>query len=201
MRVEEGQRPDAGTEPEPRTTGTEAEPAAADRRPRTGPRWRMPALGAVLLALVLGGALMLLRAEQLTGVPAAGNRALTDTEGTARVTGDVSGALTKIFSYTPDDTDATRAAARELLAGKAARQYADLFGQVEKRAAEQKLTLTTHVVRAGVIRLTGSSAQLLVFLDQVSERQGKAPATAPAQLSVTAELADGRWRIVDIASR
>jgi Mce-associated membrane protein len=52
-----------------------------------------------------------------------------------------------------------------------------------------------------VTRLTGNSARLLVFLDQVSQRQGAAPATAPAQLSVTAELADGRWRIVDIASR
>jgi Mce-associated membrane protein len=52
-----------------------------------------------------------------------------------------------------------------------------------------------------VTRLDGSSAQLLVFLDQVSRREGGAPATAPAQLSVTAELDDGRWRIVDITSR
>jgi Mce-associated membrane protein len=180
----------------------EGEPPPDDGpAPRARRRRHTPAVVAVVLALVLGGVLLLVRASQLTGAPAADNRALTDTEATARVTGDVSNALTEVFSYRPGDTAATRESARELLAGRAARQYAELFGQVEKRAAEQKLTLTTHVVRAGVTRLTGNSARLLVFLDQVSQRQGAAPATAPAQLSVTAELADGRWRIVDIASR
>jgi Mce-associated membrane protein len=117
------------------------------------------------------------------------------------VVGDVSSALGKVFSYTPTQTAVTKQAARELLAGKAARQYAELFGQVEKRAAEQNLTLTTHVVRAGVTRLTDRSAHLLVFLDQVAERRGKAPVTAAAQLSVTAELHNGRWQIVGITSR
>ncbi|MFK4693739.1 UNVERIFIED_CONTAM: Mce-associated membrane protein [Streptomyces graminofaciens] len=182
----------------------QSEPPAgpsAGARPAGHRRWRTPAVAALALALLIGGSLFLLRAGQLTGAPSADNRALTDTEATARVTGDVSNALTSVFSYTPGDTAATREAAGELLAGKAARQYAELFGQVEKRAAEQKLTLTTHVVRAGVTRLDGSSAKLLVFLDQVSRREGGAPATAPAQLSVTAELDDGRWRIVDITSR
>ncbi|NEE58032.1 hypothetical protein G3M55_77490, partial [Streptomyces sp. SID8455] len=87
-----------------------------------------------------------------------------------------------------------------VLAGKALQQYAALFGQVEKQAADQKLTLTTHVVRAGVTRLTGSSAHLLVFLDQVYERRGRPATTASAQLSVTAELRDGQWRIVEIGS-
>jgi Mce-associated membrane protein len=191
VRVEEEAEADLRGEPPP-------DDGAA---PRARRRWHTPAVVAVVLALILGGALFLLRAGQMTGAPAADNRALTDTEATARVTGDVSNALTEVFSYRPGDTGATREAARELLAGKAARQYAELFGQVEKRAAEQKLTLTTHVVRAGVTRLTGGSARLLVFLDQVSQRQGATPATAPAQLSVTAELTDGRWRIVDIASR
>jgi Mce-associated membrane protein len=173
----------------------------SDARPAGRRRWRAPVVTALVLALLTGGSLFLLKAGQLTGAPSADNRALTDTEATARVTGDVSNALTSVFSYTPGDTGATREAARQLLAGKAARQYAELFGQVEKRAAEQKLTLTTHVVRAGVTRLHGGSAQLLVFLDQVSQRQGGAPTTAPAQLSVTAELGDGHWRIVDITSR
>ncbi|QIP88371.1 hypothetical protein GLX30_05130 [Streptomyces sp. Tu 2975] len=182
----------------------DSEPPAgpfADARPTGHGRWRAPAVAALVLALLAGGTLFLLKAGQLTGAPSADNRALSDTAATARVTGDVSNALTSVFSYTPGDTEATREAARHLLAGKAARQYAELFGQVEKRAADQKLTLTTHVVRAGVTRLNGSSAQLLVFLDQVAQRQGGAPTTAPAQLSVTAELGDGHWRIVDITSR
>ncbi|MEW2634528.1 hypothetical protein AB0903_23540 [Streptomyces sp. NPDC048389] len=198
MRVEQDAEVTAEAE-EPGTQPGDGLPSDDGPGPRA--TRRRQALVVVAVALVVGGALFLLRAAQLTGAPAADNRALTDTEATARVTGDVGNALTAVFSYRPGHTDATRASARELLAGKAARQYTELFGQVEKRAAEQKLTLTTHVVRVGVTRLTGGSARLLVFLDQVSQRQGGAPATAPAQLSVTAELDDGRWRIVGIASR
>jgi Mce-associated membrane protein len=66
---------------------------------------------------------------------------------------------------------------------------------------EQKLTLTTHVVRAGVTSLKGDTAQLLVFLDQVTEREGKKPTSAAAQLSVTAERRDGNWLITELKAR
>ncbi|MET9666922.1 hypothetical protein ABZY19_16280 [Streptomyces sp. NPDC006475] len=188
-------RPEAGPEGQ---LGTQPD-AGPQRSPAV--RRRTLAVVALLLVLVLGGAAFLLATARLNDTPAARNRALTDTAATTEVIEDVSGALTHVFSYTPAGTDTTRQAARGLLAGKAARQYGELFGQVEKRAAEQKLTLTTHVVRAGVTRLTGHSAHLLVFLDQVAEHRGKPPATAAAQLSVTAELRGGRWQIVDIASR
>ncbi|WP_405438279.1 hypothetical protein [Streptomyces anulatus] len=158
-------------------------------------------LGALLaVALIATGGALYAEGRQLRDTPATANLALTDAEATTRVTGDVSSALGKIFSYGPGATAATRAAAKEVLAGKALQQYAALFGQVERQSADQKLTLTTEVVRAGVTRLTGSSAHLLVFLDQVYERRGRAPTTASAQLTVTAELREGRWWIVEIGS-
>ncbi|BFP50921.1 nuclear transport factor 2 family protein [Streptomyces sp. CMC78] len=166
------------------------------------PRRRWPRVLGVLLtvALTATGAALYAEGRQLRDTPATANLALTDAEATARVTGDVSSALGKIFSYGPGATTVTRAAAKEVLAGKALQQYAALFGQVERQSTDQKLTLTTEVVRAGVTRLTGSSAHLLVFLDQVYERRGRAPTTASAQLTVTAELRDGRWWIVEIGS-
>lgn len=156
---------------------------------------------AVVLVLLLGAAGLLVRTEQLTGTPAVRNRALADTEATSRVVEEVGGALARVFSYGPDGTATTRQAARRLLAGKAARQYEALFGQVEQQAARQKLTLTTHVVRAGVTRLDDDGAHLLVFLDQVARRAGEPATTVAAQLSVTAEHHGGRWRITDIRSR
>ncbi|MQS38731.1 hypothetical protein [Streptomyces katsurahamanus] len=183
----------------------EAPAPAAHPEPEPGPapvrRWRVLVTAVVVLALLLGGVLTLMAMARLKDTPAARNRALTDAPATSRVADDIGDALTRVLSYTPESTDATRRAARELLAGKAARQYAELFGQVEKKAAAQRLTLTTHVVRAGVIRLTASRAELLVFLDQVAQRKGERPATTAAQLSVRAELRGGRWRITGITSR
>ncbi|MFE2973435.1 hypothetical protein [Streptomyces sp. NPDC059258] len=163
-------------------------------------RWPR-ALGALLaVALIATGGALYAEGRQLRDTPATANLALTDAEATTRVTGDVSSALGKIFSYGPGTTATTQEAAKEVLAGKALQQYATLFGQVERQSADQKLTLTTEVARAGVTRLTDDSAHLLVFLDQVYERRGRAPTTAAAQLTVTAELRDGRWWIVEIGS-
>ncbi|MEU0357772.1 hypothetical protein [Streptomyces cyaneofuscatus] len=189
----------AGTTVDEEEHLADAEP---DRTDESGRRPRWPRLLGALLALVLlaTGGLLFAEGRELRDTPATGNLALTDAEATTRVTGDVSNALGRIFSYGPDATTLAKDAAREVLAGKALQQYAALFGQVEKQAADQKLTLTTHVVRAGVTRLTGTGAHLLVFLDQVYERRGRPATTASAQLSVTAELRGERWRIVEISS-
>ncbi|MCX4501874.1 hypothetical protein [Streptomyces anulatus] len=182
---------------EPDVTDTPGAPDDVDVSRRRWPR----VLGALLaVALIATGGALYVEGRQLRDTPATANLALTDAAATTRVTGDVSSALGKIFSYGPGATAATRAAAKEVLAGKALQQYAALFGQVERQSADQKLTLTTEVVRAGVTRLTGSSAHLLVFLDQVYERRGRAPTTASAQLTVVAELREGRWWIVEIGS-
>jgi Mce-associated membrane protein len=172
-----------------------ADPAAGARG-----RWRAGGVAALVL-LLLAGAGMLVQAARLNGDDALANRALTDASGTAAVAGDVSNALSKVFSYAPEDPGVTARDADELLAGRAREQYRQLFDRIRQRVVSQELTLTTHVVRAGVIRLEGDDASLLVLLDQVTERKGEDPTSAGAQLSVTAERQDGRWRITDLKSR
>ncbi|MFF2848113.1 hypothetical protein ACFVT5_17605 [Streptomyces sp. NPDC058001] len=168
---------------------------------RSGGRWWLIGLatGAVLLALT--GGLLMYQAHQLRNTPATENHALTDVEATTRVNGDVSNALAKVFSYTPGGTAATERSAGELLSGRAARQYTELFAQVRENVAEQRVTLTTQAVRVGTVSLDGNSAHLLVFLDQTAHRGDKKPTTSAAQLSVTASLRDGVWQIVDIKAR
>ncbi|SCD79106.1 Mce-associated membrane protein [Streptomyces sp. BpilaLS-43] len=188
---------DVPDDPETREPDADTEEAGAARR---GPRPRI--LAAVLaVALLAGGITLFVQGQRLRDTPATSNHALTDTAATAQVTGDVSSALSKVFSYGPGTTAATKETAKQVLAGKALQQYAALYGQVEKQTADQKLTLTTQVVRAGVTRLGTGSAHLLVFLDQVYEREGKAATTAAAQLSVTARPSGGRWVVVEITSR
>ncbi|MFH9493361.1 hypothetical protein ACH4LZ_28735 [Streptomyces halstedii] len=179
---------------------TEEAAGTTGASPRRTP-WLRVLAGALTVALLATGATLFVKGQRLRDTPATSNHALTDTEATDRVTGEVGSALSKVFSYGPRSTAATKETAKRVLAGKALQQYAALYGQVEKQAADQKLTLTTQVVHAGVTRLGTGSAHLLVFLDQVYEREGKAATTAAAQLSVTAELRGGRWVVVEITSR
>jgi Mce-associated membrane protein len=153
----------------------------------------------MLLVLAAGG--LRYAGESLRDPAASDNGALTDAAATDQVIGDVSNALSRIFAYTPDGTDATAKAADDLLDGAAATQYQALFAQVKAQVAEQQLTLATRVVRAGVVTLTADRARLLVFLDQTAQRAGATATSAAAQLSVTARLEDGRWRITDMKSR
>ncbi|MFE9134836.1 hypothetical protein [Streptomyces sp. NPDC007355] len=168
---------------------------------RSATAWRRGALAAAVAVLLIGGGAFLHSAHQLRSTPSARNQALTDTEATTRVGGDVAEGLARIFSYAPAGADAAERSARSVLAGRAARQYEDLFAQVRSSLAEQRITLTTQAVRTGVIELDGDSARLLVFLDQTSRRDKAAATSAAAQLTVTAKFQGDRWLIVDIKAR
>ncbi|HEY1571069.1 MAG TPA: hypothetical protein VGG05_06990 [Pseudonocardiaceae bacterium] len=153
----------------------------------------------VAVLLVAAGGWFLVRSTSLRSVA---NQALVDQGATNRVIGDVSGAVDRIFSYSYNDTDATRQAAAAVLTGKAAGQYSTLFGQVRQHAVAEKLKLTTRVVAAGVTRLDGSQAQLLVFLDQAATRGDTGrTSTSAAQLSITVQLVGGHWLIADMHAR
>lgn len=177
------------------------EPGTDTPRHRWIRRPRVFVLVFTLLFALAGAGLQVLSARARHD-PALGDRALVDTEATSVVIGDVSNGLTKIFSYTPDSTATTEQDAAEVLSGTAATEYRTLFAQVKQHAAAERLTVTTHVVRAGVVRLTRDTAQLLVFLDQVIVRKDRPKGmSAAAQLSVTARRQGGHWRIVDMHAR
>lgn len=194
---------DAGTKSseEGRDLGGGSENSRRESGRSPGPRLRRAVAAGAVAVLVLGGCGFLHAAHQLRSDGSARNRALTDTEATSRVAGDVGDALARIFSYTPDGTAATERSARTALDGKAARQYATLFDRVRQDLTAQRVTLSTRAVRTGVVELDGDRARLLVFLDQTSRRGEDAATTAAAQLTVTARLEDDRWRIVDIETR
>lgn len=205
--------PDTGETVTAEPTPVESE--ASDReasapRPPNG-RLRKAALAGTAAALVLGGCGFFYAAHQLRSEAPARNQALTDTEATTRVAGDVGSALARVFSYTPDGTAAAERSASTVLDGRAARQYETLFARVRDDLTDQRVTLSTRAVRTGVIELDGGRARLLVFLDQTSHKgkgkgkdkdKGDAEATtAAAQLTVTARLDGDQWRIVDIKAR
>ncbi|MFI6943464.1 hypothetical protein ACIBI4_29705 [Streptomyces sp. NPDC050418] len=194
---------DAGLAVGDEVEGDTADSDAAGAGEQAEGGWRRGRVVIAVAGVVLGlvGALGLQQAYALRSTDAAHNQALTDAAATARVNGDVSSALAKVFSYTPDGTEATERSARASLDGRAARQYAQLFARVRADVRDQKVTLSTQAVRVGTVSLRGDTAHLLVFLDQTAARGSKKPTTSAAQLSVTAELRGDVWRIVDLKAR
>ncbi|MFI6902692.1 hypothetical protein ACIBKY_15645 [Nonomuraea sp. NPDC050394] len=191
---------------EPEAAGRRGRHAVPEKRRHAVPEKRLrarvgrpAALAAIAIVLLVTG--LAVRAAAPARDAAAGNRALLDQAGTTRVAGDVSNALARIFTYSPAEIEATERAARDSLDGRAAGEYTRLIAQIRRDVVTQQATLTTRVVRAGVVALTGDTARLLVFLDQTATRSGKAagPAVA-AQLTVSARLRDDRWRITEITS-
>lgn len=159
-----------------------------------------PLVVMVIAVVIAGVGATLTVAGAARRAPAA-NSALVDQAGTRRVIAAVTGEANAVFSYSYTNVGATRRAAASALTGSAARQYRLLFSQVVAHGPAQKLTLTSRVVRAGVISLSGGSAEVLLFLDQKWVRGAGQPVTAAAQLDITARLSGGRWRITAISAR
>ncbi|WP_415949632.1 hypothetical protein [Streptomyces sp. KLOTTS4A1] len=194
--------PEAESPPESPESPESREPAEpAERSTVRRLLTALVAISVVLLLVASGGLFTLAARARGETDRAAANWALTDGKATRHVLDDVGSALVEIFSYDPDDLDTTRRRAAEVLRGDAAKDYELIFATLEERARQQKLALTTYVVRAGVSELSADRARLLVFLDQRSVREGSEPTVVAAQLSVTARLDDGRWTITRLKAR
>ena len=166
----------------------------------TGPRRRVWVVLAVVAVLMAGLAVWFTLEARSTNAVVAHNSALSDVAGTADAAKQISAALGTVFSYRYDDPAKSEQAARDVLTGPALAQYEQLFGQVRKLAAEQKLVVTSTAVASGVKLLDGDRAALLVFLDQTGTRGDGQRSTGAAQLSVTAERVTGKWRVTGMSA-
>lgn len=162
-----------------------------------------PILLVLIAAVLVGlGSWFMVESRSARSAGDGGNAALLDTGRTTEVSGQVSEALERIFSYSYDNMPATEQAAREVLAGEAIDDYGKLVAQVRAKAPEQKLVLSTSVSVAGVRALDRDTAHLLVFLDQAATRIDTAKSSGSAAvLSVTATRIDGTWKITKLIPR
>ncbi|MEU3626530.1 hypothetical protein [Amycolatopsis coloradensis] len=188
-------------EPSPEAEEEVAEPAeeAADEAVEPVRRRALLVFGAVAVVMAGLAGWFAIEARDATAV-LTHNTALTDVATTAEVSDQVGKALGTVFSYRHDDPAKSEQAAKEVLTGQALGQYDQLFAQVRSLAAEQKLVVTSTPVVSGVKILDGDRASLLVFLDQTGVRGDGQRSTGAAQLSVTAERAEGRWRVTTLAA-
>lgn len=148
---------------------------------------------AVLLAGMSAGTIVGAK-RAAEGSPAT-NAALVDTATTTAITGQITEAVQTVFSFDPKDIQRTSKAAQQLLTGDAIGQYNKLYGEVEKQAPEQQLTMTTTVKSVAVQTINGDRADVLVFADQKAVRAGGQPSVGGAQLRILTQNVDGHWRI------
>ena len=157
------------------------------------------AVGLVAVLCALTGLIMLRLSEDIRSTESATNLAVVNGELSTEVESEVGQALKQILSFDPANPEATQDVAESVLTGKAAEQYETLLGDLEERAAGQELTLTANIAVIGVRRLSATTADLLVFLDQSSVREADdSSSVSAAQLQVSALKRDGKWLISTI---
>lgn len=127
-----------------------------------------------------------------TAQPLTGNLALVNAPGTAAALAAVGAAAEAVFSYDSANPAGFDQAVAAHVTGAAKDQLTALFEQVRK--SPQPVHLTTRVVRAAALELSGGRIRELAVLDQASGTS-KGLATA----AFTALEDGGRWRISDIA--
>lgn len=158
---------------------------------------QLPLIAAAVMVAV--GAVGFWQARDLRTTPSAENLAVVDATATAEVQAEVSQALVRVLSYDFSDPATTQQAADQVLSGKARKEYDTLFASLQERAPGQQLVLSAQVQVAAVKQLTATSASLLVFLDQTSQRATDEEASiSAAQLAVAARKIDGSWRITGL---
>lgn len=124
------------------------------------------------------------------------NTALVDAAGTSEVSGQVTSAISTVFSYNYTNMDKTRTAVQRLLTGQALCQYNLLFKVVQQQAPGQKLVLTTTVQAKGVEMLQGGTARVLLLLQQTDTRAStNQTSTSQSMIAVNAVKQGDTWKI------
>lgn len=160
-----------------------------------------------LLFGLAGAAVLLVAASVVVGVGAftarsAGplaNQAFVDSAATSELVGQVTSAMTTVYSYDYNTLPANEAAANAVITGKFATEFPRVFDPVKKLAPQEQAVLKSTVPAAGVIMLQGDHARLLMMVDQTGTRgTAQEPTGATARLVVDAQKVDGRWKISEV---
>ncbi len=178
--------------------------ADANRTPVANARRPAPVLLVVLLLVVAvagGGAAWLFReqAGQAAKRQPTSNVAMLDKAATAEAVAQVSAAVEAIYSYDAASLDASESKALALVSRAYADEFKRNFAAVRALSPQQRASLTSKVVAAGVVSLTERRATMLVMVDQQGRRRDSPePLKAAVRLSVTAQRVDGQWKVSDV---
>lgn len=190
---------DSTIDPDGPAAGAEAARSAAANARRAAPVLLVVLL--LVVAMAGGGAAWLFReqAGQAAKQRPTSNVAMLDKAATAEAVAQVSAAVEAIYSYDAASLDASEAKALALVTRSYADEFKRNFASVRALSPKQRASLTSKVVAAGVVSLTERRATMLVMVDQQGRRSDSPePLKAAVRLSVTAQRADGQWKVSDV---
>lgn len=121
----------------------------------------------------------------------------TDAAATNTVLEAAKNGTVAMLSYSPDTLDEDFAAAKSNLTGDFLSYYDQFTSQIVRPAATQKNVKTSAaVVRAAVAEMHPDSAEVLVFVNQVTtSKENPDGAFAASSVKVGMQKIDGRWLI------
>lgn len=176
------------------------EVVATPPRRLTGVATLVALVAAVVMAVGLG-AWFRGETNQLTGSPAATNKALVDKDATAQVSAQIRDAAQRVYSYDFARLADNERAAGEVVTGPFVDSFHQQFAKIRQLAPPQQAVVVATVPAIAVKTLDGDRAIVLVFVDQEARQAGKdKPLLATSRLSITAQRVDGRWKIADAES-
>lgn len=104
----------------------------------------------------------------------------------------------EILSTAYADYDAEVAAAQDLMTEKFAEEYAETASDIKTDFVRSKLDLEVSVANSSVVRASDESVQTLIFLNQVSTRDGEDTTVTPYRALVTVVPDGTGWRVSSI---
>ena len=179
---------------------TELIPRYTDDRAKAAKQPRPAVLAMVLLVVAVlaagAGFFSAAKAQQADQARPTGNIAFLDRPATAEVKDQVSKAIEAIYSYDSAQLDQSENRALSFITGSYTDEFKANFATVRQLGPQEKASLISTVVGAGVESLTQSRATLLVMVNQVGHRgDNPQPLRAAVRLNVTAQKVDGQWKV------
>ena len=175
---------------------TELIPRYTDRAKQSRPV--VLAMVLLVVAVVAAGAgfFSWSKAQQVDRAQPTGNIAFLNKPATAEVKDQVSKAIEAIYSYDSAQLDQSESRALSFITGSYTDEFKANFATVRQLGPQEKASLVSTVVGAGVESLTESRATLLVMVNQVGHRgDNPQPLRAAVRLNVTAQKVDGQWKV------
>lgn len=122
---------------------------------------------------------------------------LTNTASQEQVLGEARAATEALLSYSPENIDKNVADAKSRLTGDFLARYTEFADTVVVPAAKQRGVKTeANVARAAVSLMKTDSAQVLVFVNQVTtSRERPTPALATSSVMMTLVRDGDRWLV------